>query len=333
MASTKNRPRAGGLPRVDVGVVTWNTRDMTAAALRRLLDADQGCDLRVLVRDNGSADGTAEALREQVPEADIEAGQENLGFAGGVNTIIRRSTAPWLFLLNSDAWPEPGAIRRLVDAAALHPRAAAVAPRLERPDGALEHSTFPFPSLRVAAVMAFRRRRLSEREADALMLEGAWRHDRARRVDWAVGAALLLRREAIIDIGGLDDTFFMYVEDVEWAWRAAKRGWEIWFEPTAVVRHVGNASGAQRFGQRRTFEDIANRYRFFRREHGLLAAAAYRGLNLAGCGLRYAESRRRHDADAARAWRTQFVANLPRRGGGSARGLTYNSGMRGRASQ
>lgn len=331
MASTANEA-AAGRPRVDVGVVTWNTRDMTAAALRRLLDTDQGCELRILVRDNGSSDGTPETLLRLVPEAEVEAGDENLGFAGGVNTIIRRSDAPWLFLLNSDAWPEPGAIRRLVDAAAEHPRAAAVAPRLERPGGALEHSTFPFPSLRVAAVMAFRRARLSDREADALMLEGAWRHDRARRVDWAVGAALLMRREAVLDVGGLDDRFFMYVEDVEWAWRAAKKGWEIWFEPAALVRHVGNASGAQRFGDRRTFEDITNRYRFFRREHGALAAAAYRGLNLAGCGLRYAQARRRHDGEGARSWRTQFVANLPMRDRSVARGLTYNRHMRGRSS-
>ena len=236
-------------PRVDVGVVTWNTADLTADALRRLLDEDHGVDLRVLVRDNGSTDGTPERLAERVPEADVDAGGENLGFAAGVNTLLARSTAPWFLALNSDAWPRAGAIGRLVDAAAGRPRAAAVAPRLERPDGTLEHSTHPFPSLGVAAVTAAGGDRWLPRPlADRLLLEPAWDHRRARRVDWAVGAALLLRREAVEDVGGLDERFFMYAEDLEWCHRAARGGWEVWFEPAAVVVHVGNASGRARPG-------------------------------------------------------------------------------------
>jgi GT2 family glycosyltransferase len=241
---------------VDVGVVSWNTAELTAAALRRLMDSDQGCDMRLLVRDNGSSDGTPELLQKEVPEAEIDAGSENLGFAAGVNTIISRSAAPWLFLLNSDAWPAPGAIGRLVEAMAERPRAALVAPRVERPDGTLEHSTFPFPSLRLAATMAFWRKRLSHARADELMLEGDWAHDRSRQVDWAVGAALLMRREALDDVGGFDERYFMYVEDVEWAWRARRKGWEIWFErryresvpilpPRARTGGDGRVPGAQ----------------------------------------------------------------------------------------
>ena len=297
-------------PLVDVGVVSWNTAELTADALRRLLDTDQGCAVRLLVRDNASVDGTPELLRKRVPEAEVDAGSENLGFAAGVNTLIARSTAPWLLLLNSDAWPEPGAIGRLLQAAQAQPRAAAVAPRLERPDGSLEHSTFPFPSLRIATIMAFARRRISHQRADELMLEDDWEHDRARPVDWAVGAALLLRREALLAVGGLDESFFMYVEDLEWCWRAARNGWEIWFEPSAVVRHVGNASGAQRYGERRTRIYMANTYRFYRREHGVVAAVAYRGLNLAGSSIRYLAARRAGDSDLAHYWRIQMAANV-----------------------
>jgi N-acetylglucosaminyl-diphospho-decaprenol L-rhamnosyltransferase len=299
-------------PHVDVGVVSWNTAKLTARALRTLLDSDQGCSVRVLLRDNGSTDGTPDVLKELVPEAEVDAGAVNLGFAAGVNTLIARSTAPWLMLLNSDAWPEPAALGALVQAAEQHPRAAAIAPRLERPDGTLEHSTFPFPSLRIAAIMAFRRQRLPEARADALMLEGAWKHDRPRRVDWAVGAALLLRREAIEAIGGFDEGFFMYVEDVEWCWRAANLGWEIWFEPGAVVRHVGNASGEQRYGARRTAAYMANTFRFFRREHGRVAAAAYRGLTVAGSALRYLSARRAHDGPGSAHWRGILAASMAR---------------------
>src|SRR3954469_10556844 len=94
--------------RVDVGVVTWNTRDLTVEALRRLLDTDQGCDLRVLVHDNASSDGTPDAVRQRVPEALVEESPDNLGFAAGVNRLLGRSDAPWFLALNSDAWPKPG---------------------------------------------------------------------------------------------------------------------------------------------------------------------------------------------------------------------------------
>jgi N-acetylglucosaminyl-diphospho-decaprenol L-rhamnosyltransferase len=300
-------------PLVDVCVVSWNTAELTADALRRLLDSDQGCDLRLLVRDNASTDGTPEILKERVPEAEVDTGSENLGFARGVNTLLARSTAPWILLLNSDAWPEPGAIGRLIDVARAHPRAAAVAPRLERPDGTLDHSTYPFPSLRIAAIMAFWRRRLSHERAEELMLEGDWGHDQPRRVDWAVGAALLVRREAVLDVGGLDEQFFMYAEDLEWCWRASRKGWEIWFEPSALVRHVGNASGAKRYGDLRTKTYMVNTYRFFEVEHGKAAALAYRGLNLVASGLRYIAARRAGDTELANYWRMHVAANLARK--------------------
>lgn len=298
---------------VDVGVVTWNTAELSATALRRLLDSDQGCRIRLLVRDNASTDGTAEAIARAVPEAELDAGEENLGFAAGMNRLIARSEAPWFFLLNPDAWPKPGAIGRLLDTAKRHPRAAVVAPRLERPDGTLEHSTYPFPSLRVAATSAFTARRIGADRAEEMMLVGAWGHDRPRAVDWAIGAALLIRREALTEVGALDERFFMYVEDLEWCWRARRAGWEVRFDPEAVVVHVGNVSGVQRYGDRRTAEYMANTYRFYRREHGAAAAAAYRGLNVAGAALGYARARAKRDGGNAAYWRRELAAHLPRR--------------------
>ena len=303
---------------VDVIVVTWNTAELTASALRSLLDSDQGVPIRVLVHDNGSDDGTADALARSVPEADVERGTANLGFAAGVNRALRRSTAPWVFLLNSDAWPEPGAIGALVAAAERNPNAAAVAPRIERPDGTLEHSTHPFPSVRLAWLLATRNGRIAPERGEELMLEGWWKHDRARRIDWAVGAALLIRREALDDVGGLDERFFMYTEDVEWAWRARRRGWEIVFEPSAVVRHVGNASGEKRYGGARTRAYLKNTYRFFAREHGIASSVAYRAGNLVGCVRLYARAKRAKDQQRARFWRDHIVAALTPASGADA---------------
>ena len=299
--------------RVDVGVVTWNTKEVTVAALRRLLDTDQGCDLRLLVRDNASTDGTADAISREIPEAELDVGSENVGFAAGVNRLIARSVSPWFFVLNPDAWPEPGAIGRLIETAKAHPEAAAIAPRINRPTGELEHSTLPFPSLRVAAATALGPGRLPSERAERMMLVGAWSHDRPRDVDWAVGAALLIPRVALDDVGPFTERFFMYVEDLEWCWRARRRGWTIRFEPSAVVTHIGNAAGVQRYGDRRTREYMANTYRFYRAEHGLGATAAYRAVNILGSARGYLRARRSGTQGEVAYWRRELGAHLPAR--------------------
>lgn len=297
-------------PRVDVGVVTWNTRDLTVRALRRLIDLDSGCDLRVLVRDNGSTDGTAAAIAREFPQVEVDAGEANLGFAGGMNTLIDRSDAPWFLALNSDAWPEEDAIHRLVETAGRRPSAAAVAPRLERPDGELEHSTHRFPSLGVAALLALAPRRLLRGLLGRrLLLEGAWQHDEPRSVDWAVGAALLMRRSALEEIGGFDERFFMYVEDLDWCWRARRSGWEIRFEPRAVVTHVGNASGRAAYGSERTAAYLHNTYRFLESERGRLFAWLFRRLSTAGVLRNLLSARIARDAGGVDYWRVQLRAH------------------------
>ena len=301
---------SAGRPLVDVGVVTWNTRDLTVQALRRLLDSDQGCDIRLLVRDNGSIDGTVDAIAEHVPEAELDTDDRNLGFAGGVNRLLARSKAPWFVTLNSDAWPEPMALSRLVAAAVAHPRAAAVAPRLERPDGTLEYSTYQLPSLKLATLLALGSRKRQARIGDAMMLEGPWHHDRARAVGWAVGACMLLPRAAIDEVGPLDESFFMYAEDLEWCWRAHDEGWQIWFEPSAVVRHVGNASGEARFGRTRTATWMRNSYCLYRRRHTWWETVAYRGVNALGCTRNAIEARWRGDREAELRWRRDALLHL-----------------------
>ncbi len=151
---------------------------------------------------------------------------------------------------------------------------------------------------------------LSPERKAALMLDGWWRHDVGRRVDWAVGAALLMRRDALNDIGGFDDRFFMYAEDLEWAWRAHTKAYETWFEPAALVRHVGNASGAQLYANDRTVAYLRNTHRFYRRAHGRVADAVYRGLEAVGCGVQWAHHRRRGERHEAGAWKQQLLTHL-----------------------
>jgi N-acetylglucosaminyl-diphospho-decaprenol L-rhamnosyltransferase len=278
---------------IDVVVVTWNTRDLTLSALGHLAASAPESGVNLVIQDNASSDGTAAEIALAYPDADVETGPTNIGFAGGVNQALRRSAAPWVLLLNSDAWPEPDAIDRLIACAERHPRAAAVAPKLLRPDGTLEHSTWPFPSLRTAAASAWTAGRY------------VWAHDEERVVDWAVGAALLLRRAALDEIGPLDDSLFMYAEDLDWCWRAHDAGWETWFTPDAVVRHVGNASGAQRFGDQRSAAWINNSVRVHRKHFGWPTTAAWQLVNAGGAVISAGRARRRHNPQLARYWRSQ----------------------------
>jgi N-acetylglucosaminyl-diphospho-decaprenol L-rhamnosyltransferase len=284
-------------PRVDVGVVTWNTRDVTVRALRALLDSDQGVDIRLMVRDNASSDGTAEAISRAIPEAVVEAGTENLGFARGVNRLLASSDAPWFLTLNSDAWPEDGAIGRLVAAAEKDARIAAAAPLVLRPDGELEPTIHPFPSPAQSLRMAAH----GSSAAD---------HTTARRIDWAHGAALLFRRTAVDQLGGLDERLFMYAEDFEWCWRATRSGWMVWFEPAAVIRHVGNASAEQNYGELRLAAQWRNNYRVYRWHRGALPTTALRAANITRAGIEIARASARRKPGVRRYWRNQLRMHL-----------------------
>jgi GT2 family glycosyltransferase len=278
---------------VDVVVVTWNTREVTLRALDQLAAGAAETSVHLVVHDNGSTDGTPAAIAARHPDCDIETSARNLGFAVGVNRALARTSAPYVLLLNSDAWPEPGAIDRLVACAERRPRAGAVAPKLLRPDGALEPSTWPFPTLRTAVSSA--------------LIPGryVWPHDQERRVDWAVGAALLLRRTAIEAVGPFDESLFMYAEDLDWCWRASLSGWECWFTPDAVVRHVGNASGVQQYGERRSAAWINNSIRVHRKHRPWPATVSWRIANSAGALLAARRERRRGDREKTLAWRSQ----------------------------
>lgn len=273
---------------VDVVVVSWNVRDDLLLCIDSVLHS-KGVDPRVFVVDNASSDGSASAVEARHPGVSVVRNAENTGFARAANQGVRLGGSPMVLLLNPDTVVEAAAIMHLARFLEAHPDYAAAAPRLVDPDGRPQHSAYRFPSIGMslllgAGVAAVLPRRWQSR----LLLEGSWDSDVERDVPWVLGAAMMIRREVMEEVGPLDESFHMYTEDLEWCDRAARRGMPIRFLPVATVVHASNRSGSQRYGRDRTSAYLSSTMSFGRRRHGLLWAAAFIAVNAAATSTRYA---------------------------------------------
>lgn len=302
---------------VAVAVVSWNTRDLLAACLRSLEpDAASGL-AEVWVVDNASSDRSAAMVREAFPWASLVASAENRGFGRAVNLVAARSDTPWLAPANADVELAPGALERLLATGREHPEAGAVAPRLRLPSGGTQHSVHPFPTLPFTLLFNAGLHRLHRGLADRLCLEGHWDAGRARAVDWAIGAFLLVRRRAFEAAGGFDERHWMYAEDLDLAWRMAETGWTTRYEPAAEVRHVSGAGASQAFGDEQVDRWMAATYAWMARRRGLARTRACAALNCAGAAARLvlsAPTRRRAARADHRRWLRAHATGLrPRR--------------------
>ncbi|MEA2386016.1 MAG: hypothetical protein QOJ22_190 [Thermoleophilaceae bacterium] len=273
---------------VAVAVVSWNTRELLSACLRSLEQDARAGRAEVWVVDNGSSDGSAELVGERFDWARLEQPGENLGFGRAVNLVAERTELPWIAAANADVELEPGALAALIDSGGARERAGAVAPQLLLPDGSVQHSVHPFPTPGFTLAFNLGLHRLSPRAAERLCLEGFWDPTQARPVPWAVGALLLLRREAFDAVGGFDPEMWMYAEDLDLGWRLQAAGWETFYEPAARVRHAHGAAARQRFGDDQTAAWMAATYAWLARTRGRLAARAVGAVNVAGAAVRWA---------------------------------------------
>jgi len=231
-------------PRVATVIVSHNTCGLTFEAVESALNS-VGVDVQVWVVDNASSDGSPALLREAFPEVHVVALDENVGFGRANNVALERTRAPWVLLLNSDArLRNPGDLARLVDLLDASPDVGVVAPRLESPEGRLEYSARAFPSVLREWVRPFGIHKLLPPGVKARLLGLEFQdHDMPGDTDWITGACLLVRRQALDDVGGFDPAIFLFAEELEWCWRVRKAGWRIRLEPEVTVEHRGGASG------------------------------------------------------------------------------------------
>ncbi|HET6550821.1 MAG TPA: glycosyltransferase family 2 protein [Solirubrobacter sp.] len=222
-------------PSVAVAIPSWNTIDFLPACLESL--GGQGVELEVLVVDNGSADRSLDFLRrENVRHVALP---NNTGFAAAVNLAVARTSAPAILVLNTDTVLEPGCVAELLAALQADATLAGVQPRiLQSEEGAGGRS--------VAGARLYSAGQALTRDGRAYELgmgkaQGEW-SARRREVFGVCGAACLLRREMFEQLGGYDEAYFAFYEDVDLNVRARIAGWRFEYVPEAVVWHVGNAS-------------------------------------------------------------------------------------------
>lgn len=233
---------------VDVIIVNWNDRENLASALESVfalpeIKADPGF-AHVVVSDNGSADDSVAFVRGAYgTRVHLVENGANLGFGAGVNRAAAQTTSPYIFLLNPDATVRPGALAELVSFLQAHPRCAIAGPKIFDARGRIAESCGEFDTwigafLRSSAWGEWPPLR---RYANGAKLR-AWDYGSPRQVDLVIGAAMLLRRCVFEELGGFDERYFMYHEEVDLAKRVADAGYETWFVPSAQAEHVGEGS-------------------------------------------------------------------------------------------
>lgn len=189
-----------------------------------------------------------------------------LGFAANANKGIAATSAPFVVVANPDTEPEPDAVRQLVEFGESHPRAGVIGPQLVFPDGTWQPSRRSFPTVRGTIVRRTPLRSLlhpQSRQRDHYRLD-----DRAAEpveADWMLAAFLLLRREMLEELGGFDEGYRLYGEDIDLCYRAAQAGWERWYVPQATVQHAHAAVTDRRFLTRQTLWHWRSIARFVRK--------------------------------------------------------------------
>jgi N-acetylglucosaminyl-diphospho-decaprenol L-rhamnosyltransferase len=255
-------------------IVNWNTRDLLAACLQSIFEHPPLGPFGVTVVDNASSDDSVAMLRGQFPDVTLVENDLNRGFAAANNQAMAASSEDVL-LLNSDTRVLPGALAALQSCAVENPRAAIVGGQCFNPDGSFQSSYCDFPGL------------LSE----SLLLLGLarWAYSphfpshrpensqSARGCDWIGGACLWVRRQAIAQVGMLDEAYAMYVEEVDWCWRMQRAGWTVHYCPGAHIIHHGGQS-ANRLALRQQVLLYRSKALFLERYRGRWTATLFRGL-------------------------------------------------------
>jgi GT2 family glycosyltransferase len=249
---------------LSIVIVSWNTRDVLLPAVASVFREVKEVSYEVLVVDNGSKDGSADAVEAEFPGANVIRIPRNLGFAGGNNVALRRAQGRYAVLLNSDTITRAGAFERMVRYMDEHPEVGACGPQLLKPDGSKQNCFHNFPSLATELVnlsllkILFPRKYPSKRETYTEPIE----------VDAVLGACMMVRREVIEKVGLMDERFFLFLEETDWCVRIREAGWKVVHIPDARITHLSGESSKKKRPAQTWIEYYRSLYRFFAKNRG-----------------------------------------------------------------
>jgi hypothetical protein len=270
-------------PSVSIAIVNWNTRELLRACLASLPFDSPALALDVIVVDNGSTDGSPEMVAAEFPAVRLIRNTENAGFVRATNQGLLAGTGDFLFMLNSDTEVRPGCLERLVEVAASDPAIGAVGPRLLNPDGTPQVSVAPFP-LVIHRLLPSRFEHAYNVRVEQHLLAST---SGVSRVDWMSGAALLFRRDVLERVGPLDERYFMWYDDVDWAQKLRKAGYDRVFVPDAVIVHHGRSSARKLDDRSLAQQMFDSEYTYLRLHAGLAATWLVYSLRVAKALLRW----------------------------------------------
>ena len=237
----------GSAAEVDLSVVipSYNTRELMEQALRTVDEASEGLQVQVIVVDNASRDGSPEMVEARFPHVELIRNDRNLGFGGANNIAFQRLRGRHVLLLNSDTIVRADTLRTLVEFMDVHPEAGAAGCKILNPDGSLQldcRRGFPTPSAAFYKLSGLSRlfprsRRFGRYNLTYLDPEAT------NEVDALSGSCMIVRRRVLEEVGGFDEDYFMYGEDLDWCYRMREAGWKIYYVPATQIIHFGGASG------------------------------------------------------------------------------------------
>ena len=265
---------------LSISIVSFNTIDLLSNCLASIFEHTTDISFEVLVVDNASQDGTPGMVMRNYPQVKLIVNQKNLGFAAANNQALRESVGKYVLLLNSDTIVLPNALTKLVNFMDAKPDIGVLGCKLLNPDGSLQRSCRSFPTLQTEFFEKSGLNRLFPKSR----LFGKykmtyWDFDDLQEVDQPSGACLLVRRDAIDEVDLMDETFFMYWEDVDWCYRIKQANWKIYYTPAVEIIHLGGQS-SQKARSDMLIARQKSQYHFFQKHHGHFSTQVLRLMTL-----------------------------------------------------
>jgi len=260
---------------LSIVIVTWNGKQYALECLESIRMMSSRHPVEVIVVDNASTDGTPDAISALYPEVRLFRNEQNLGFARANNLGIAASKGDYVALVNSDVVVPPHCVDRMLDYLEQNPDIGLLGPRMLSPDGGLGQSVNRVPTIWnfLCAALALHQIAPTSRRFGGYGMLG-YSYDRTEDVEVLTGWFWMVPRRALEQVGGLDERFFMYGEDLDWSYRFHKCGWRVVFYADAEALHYGAASAAKeplRFYVEKTRANL----QFFEKHYGWFGGLAF----------------------------------------------------------